>query len=131
MKQPCASAAKLRGAGHSVGGITAIAQVGTPSLLSPPKGDRYRQLATRVQPCAETLYLSFSSSVWLINRLEGVNDVDQAADGRSTMPCGISPVVTKRHNPMSNLRASVHSAPRKARERRRQSYKNVSREEFL
>jgi hypothetical protein len=50
MKQPCASAARLKAAGpfyrrhrsHSSG-------------LNTPTPDRDRQLATRVQPCAETL----------------------------------------------------------------------------
>ncbi|PZR82125.1 MAG: hypothetical protein DLM68_16470 [Hyphomicrobiales bacterium] len=74
MKQPCASAATLKGAGPFRRRHRSHGLIGTPPLLSPRKGDRCRQLATRVRPCAEPLYLPFSSSLRPITRLGGVNE---------------------------------------------------------
>lgn len=107
MKQPCASAARLRGAGpfrrrhhsHSKG----------PSHPHPGSlsAARHESAALRRNP---GFRFSFSSRAQ--NEFAGLGFVLRASTCRSgsprgTTPCGISPIVTMRHNPMSSLRASA------------------------
>ena len=91
MMQSCASAAKLRAAGHSLG-----------RHQVPCSNTAFRHLGSSIRQSAENPVRAPNGAEWSARSGKPFQPA-----GRKTTPSSVSPVVTKRQSAMSSLRASA------------------------
>ena len=102
MMQSCASAAKFRAAGHSLG-----------RHQVPCSNTAFRHLGSSIRQSAENPVRAPNGAEWSARSGKPFQPA-----GRKTTPSSVSPVVTKRQSAMSSLRANatiiVLRVPRRA-----------------
>ena len=91
MMQSCASAAKFRAAGHSLG-----------RHQVPCSNTAFRHLGSSIRQSAENPVRAPNGAEWSARSGKPFQPT-----GRKTTPSSVSPVVTKRQSAMSSLRASA------------------------
>ena len=91
MMQSCASAAKFRAAGHSLG-----------RHQVPCSNTAFRHLGSSIRQSAENPVRAPNGAEWSARSGKPFQPA-----GRKTTPSSVSPVVTKRQSAMSSLRASA------------------------